>query len=209
MIKAIIFDLGRVIVGFNDQKPAEALTKYTKKYQSTIYYAMFRSKHYEEFVLGRITPAKFYSEVKKDLKLTCSFAKFKFIWNSMFSKRKNVEQMIRKLKQNKGKSKVNSNHYCLILLSDTNKLHFESILKNYPIIKEFDDVVVSYKQGCKKPSKKIFLIALKKAKELANAEPDECLYFDDLIENIDAAKELGINAVQYTRFHDLISAFKK
>ncbi|HIH42644.1 TPA: HAD hydrolase-like protein [Candidatus Woesearchaeota archaeon] len=209
MIKAIIFDLGRVIVDVNDTDAVKALIRYTKKDQASVHFALFYSKHYENFTLGRILPAEFYAAVKKDLKLTCSFAKFKFIWNNIFKHRPKVEQLIRKLKQKKDKLKVNSNHYSLILLSDTNKLHFEFILKNYPILKEFNDVVVSYKHNCKKPSKKIFLIALKKAKSLAGAGPDECLYLDDLIENIEDARQLGITAMQYTKFHDLVAAFKR
>lgn len=208
MIKAIIFDLGRVIVDVNDQDAARALMKYTKLAQATIHSTLFCSKHYENFTLGRISAAEFYAAVKKDLRLTCSFAKFKFIWNNIFARRENVEQLIRKLKRDK--SKVNrSNKPCLILLSDTNKLHFEFILKHYPILKEFDDVVVSYKHNCKKPSKKIFFIALKKAKELADAEPCECLYFDDLIENIEGARQLGIKAVQYTSYRSLAAALRK
>jgi len=189
MIKAIIFDLGRVIVDVNDTDAVKALIRYTKKDQASVHFALFYSKHYENFTLGRILPAEFYAAVKKH--------------------RPKVEQLIRKLKQKKDKLKVNSNHYSLILLSDTNKLHFEFILKNYPILKEFNDVVVSYKHNCKKPSKKIFLIALKKAKSLAGAGPDECLYLDDLIENIEDARQLGITAMQYTKFHDLVAAFKR
>ncbi len=194
MIKTIIFDLGRVIVDFNDKIPAKALMRYTKHSQATIHSTLFCSKHYESFTLGRITAAEFYATIKKELRLTCSFSKFKFIWNNIFARRENVEKLIKKLKKNK---------YKLLLLSDTDKLHFEFILKNYPIIKEFDDVVVSYKHNCKKPSKKIFFIALKKAKELANAEPAECLYFDDLVENIIGAKKLGISAVQYASYNEL------
>lgn len=200
MIKTIIFDLGRVIVDVNDTETAKALMKYTRKGQASIYLTIFCSKHYENFTLGRITPSEFYAAVKKEMKLTCRFAKFKFIWNNIFAKRQKVERLINRLKKSK---------YTLILLSDTNKLHFEFILKHYPIIKEFDDVVVSYKHNCMKPSKKIFLIALKRAKELAKAEPSECLYFDDIAKNIESAKELGINAVQFSSYKDLISAVKR
>ena len=69
MIKAIIFDLGRVIVDVNDTDAVKALIRYTKKDQASVHFALFYSKHYENFTLGRILPAEFYAAVKKDLKL--------------------------------------------------------------------------------------------------------------------------------------------
>ena len=86
-----------------------------------------------------------------------------------------------------------SRKYRLIILSDTNKLHFEFIRENYSILSHFYDFVLSHEVGSQKPSPEIFEAAIKKAKCL----PEECFYIDDNKTYTEKAREMGINAVQF------------
>lgn len=81
----------------------------------------------------------------------------------------------------------------MLILSDTNELHFEFIREKFPVLNYFDDFVLSYKIGFQKPSKEIFRVAVEKANCLA----EECIFTDDLQVNVEAAKKIGINAVQF------------
>ena len=50
--------------------------------------------------------------------------------------------------------------------------------------------------GCallRKPEKEIYEIAMQRA----NANPQECLFIDDLLENIQAAKQIGIEGIHF------------
>ncbi len=60
----------------------------------------------------------------------------------------------------------------------------------------FDAFVSSCEVGMRKPDPDIFLLAL----GIAQAKPEECLYFDDRIMLVEAAKKVGIHAFHHVSF---------
>ncbi len=195
MIKAIIFDLGNVVVKIDKagqfKKFAASSNKpipYIKKYFEN-------SSARKAFERGEIDPRHFYEGVSKDLNLKISFDNFKNAWCDIFSLNEDVERLIRKLKGN----------FKLVLLSNTDALHFGHIESKYKIVNAFDEQVLSYKVGCRKPNPMIFLNALKKA----NALPFNCLYIDDIPEFVYIARLMGMKALQYTNFEKLVCDLDK
>jgi putative hydrolase of the HAD superfamily len=64
----------------------------------------------------------------------------------------------------------------------------------------FADAVVSSAQvGVAKPDQRIYEIAA----ELAGAAPERCLFVDDRLENVEAARTLGMTGVHYRTVADL------
>ncbi len=84
-------------------------------------------------------------------------------------------------------------NYRLVLLSNTNAIHFEMIRANYPLLRHFDAFVLSYEVGAMKPSPVIY----RKAVEAAGCRPEECFFTDDIAEYIEGAGKVGIDAVQF------------
>jgi len=62
----------------------------------------------------------------------------------------------------------------------------------------FDAFVSSCEVGMRKPDPGIFLLAL----GIAQAKPEECIYFDDRIMLVEAAKKIGIHAYHHKGFED-------
>ncbi|TDC09130.1 HAD family hydrolase [Nonomuraea longispora] len=62
-----------------------------------------------------------------------------------------------------------------------------------------DDVVSSARLGVAKPDRRIYEVAA----ERAGAELRRCLFVDDRLQNVEAARALGMTAVHYRGFHDL------
>jgi putative hydrolase of the HAD superfamily len=62
----------------------------------------------------------------------------------------------------------------------------------------FDAFVSSCEVGMRKPDPEIFLLAL----GIAQAKPEECLYFDDRIMLVEAAKKVGIHAFHHVSFEN-------
>ena len=62
----------------------------------------------------------------------------------------------------------------------------------------FDAFVSSCEVGMRKPDPGIFLLAL----GIAQAEADECIYFDDRIMLVEAAKKVGIRAFHHKNFEN-------
>jgi HAD superfamily hydrolase (TIGR01509 family) len=67
-----------------------------------------------------------------------------------------------------------------------------------------DGTIYSYKVGLRKPDKEIYL----KACELAEVEPKESVFIDDLSENIYGAKKIGLNGIHYKSVTTLKSELK-
>jgi putative hydrolase of the HAD superfamily len=63
----------------------------------------------------------------------------------------------------------------------------------YPLLGHFDDFVLSYEVGALKPDAKIYQEAIQRSGCL----PGECFFTDDIAINVEAAREHGIDAVQF------------
>jgi putative hydrolase of the HAD superfamily len=58
----------------------------------------------------------------------------------------------------------------------------------------FDEVVLSFEVGCRKPDREIFDLAAQRA----GVRPAECLFVDDLTKNCDGATAAGWQAIHFT-----------
>ena len=84
--------------------------------------------------------------------------------------------------------------YRLVLVSNTNALHFEMLRRNYGhLLRHFHHLVLSYEVGAMKPRPEIFRAAV----ERAGCRPEECFYTDDIAAFVEGARSLGIDAVQF------------
>jgi len=59
----------------------------------------------------------------------------------------------------------------------------------------FDIFINSAEEGVKKPDPKIFLLAYKRLR----VKPEECLFMDDSLENIEGAQKLGIETIWWDK----------
>lgn len=64
----------------------------------------------------------------------------------------------------------------------------------YPFIEYFDGVIISAEVGLMKPDPKIYHLAL----ESAGVKPEEALFIDDFIENIEGARAVGLSTIHFT-----------
>jgi putative hydrolase of the HAD superfamily len=83
--------------------------------------------------------------------------------------------------------------YRLLVLSNTNAIHFAMVRQRYPILRHFDDLVLSYEVKALKPSPAIYREAIARAQ----CRPEECFYTDDIPAYVEGARREGIDAVQF------------
>ncbi len=82
------------------------------------------------------------------------------------------------------------------VLSNWDKESFSLLQqKHRKIFDIFDGIVISGEHFCAKPNKKIY----QKLIAQYSLNPDECIFFDDQVENCDVAKELGIATIHYEK----------
>jgi HAD superfamily hydrolase (TIGR01509 family) len=81
----------------------------------------------------------------------------------------------------------------LWIISNTNKLHFDFLRDRFPFFGFFKGFVLSHEVGAMKPDPRIFREALARA----GSKASESLFVDDQLVNVEAARELGIEAFQF------------
>lgn len=190
MTKTFIFDLGNVIVPFNHRKIVEKLQCVCEKASEEIFAETISSSFVQDYNLGKITSAEFFDSVNRGLKLKMNFADFSQAWNCTFDVEPIIsEQFVKKL----------SESYRLLVLSDTNELHFDFIRENFSILDYFDEFVLSHRVGAVKPSAEIFQAVIEKVECL----PNECIFIDDIEKNVEGARRYGMNALQFVSVEQL------
>jgi glucose-1-phosphatase len=196
MIKTFIFDLGNVIVRFDHSRIFKRIEQFCDLKSAEIQPIIFASTVVHDYDLGRISSPEFFEQATKLLSLRMTFIEFSDAWNSTFEAESILpDELIERLAEK----------YRLLILSDTNQLHFEFIKNNFPILRHFDDYVLSYETGSLKPQAEIYRTAVEKA----NCLPEECFFIDDREGNIFGARAVGINALLFDGSDTLVKDLKR
>ncbi len=184
MHKAMLFDLGRVLIHFDFQRGYQALEGLCPYTAAEIPRRLAETGLVERFETGLVEPREFVEQMSQVLELRVDYARFCEIWSCIFTHELLPESMLEGL----------ARRYRLVLLSNTNALHFEMIRGMYGhLLRHFDELVLSYEVRAMKPRPEIFRAAVKSARCL----PEECFYTDDIAAYIEGARSLGIDAVQF------------
>ncbi len=188
MPKALIFDLGNVILAFDFTRSYKALSKvchYPPEQMPDRLRPTGLVHRYESGVVGSDV---FFRELVEILELDgLTFESFRDIWFSIFDSETLCpdhffEQLARQ--------------YRLILLSNTNEMHFEMIRERFPLLRHFHHLVLSYEVGAMKPDPRIYQEAIR----LAGCLPEECFYTDDVQEYVNGGLKAGMDAVQFQSY---------
>ncbi|KAF9906269.1 hypothetical protein EC991_000832 [Linnemannia zychae] len=199
-LKALIFDLGNVLLRLNQSATAEGF-----KSLGATNFPTLAQHHTSQTIVdvetGKITPQEFRSTVRSSIGLPESVTddQFDVAWNAMLLDfPKGRLELMNTLRKDYG--------YKVFLLSNTNAIHIEYIdrvcLKDYKeasLDPFFDKVYYSHGIGYRKPSKEAFEHILKDQ----GLQAGECLFLDDMPENVEAAKACGLQAAQVDAETDL------
>ena len=186
MIKAIIFDLGNVLIDFDHMIAARRISHFCKKSPQEIFSLFFESEVTLLFEQGKISPDDFFLRVKDMLALSINYQTFVPIWNEIFfqsAKNRAVFNI----------ANILSGGYKVVVLSNINILHFEYVKKHFPIFGIFSRVFASCEMGLIKPDPAIY----RKVLDDLDLAPGESFYTDDRKELVASARKLGIKAAVF------------
>lgn len=186
-IKAIFFDLGRVLIDFDHRRAARKIARSSSLSEEEIYSLFFDSDISGLFEEGRIHPTDFFLKVKELLHARLDFEEFVFAWNDIFfisEKNRQVYELAKTLQK----------RYRLILLTNINVLHYEYIKQRFCLFGPFQEVIASFREKVRKPHPLIYQRAL----EASGAKPEEVFYTDDRPELVEGAREQGIRGFVFT-----------
>lgn len=191
-IKAIIFDYGGVLskeVSFRPFSKAYAL-KFgvnPKEFHKII------KDNWIPALVDKISSKLFWQNLSDFLKTDNKTLRKDCM--GFFGVRPEVLELIKKLKKN----------YKLGLLSNQIEDWLEEVIKEKKLNKVFDEIVTSYKSKIAKPDISIFKEIIKKL----DTKATECIYIDDIEENISKAKELGMRPILFKNYKQLKEELKK
>lgn len=191
-IKAILFDLGNVIIRFDATLFEKALEPFGKIEEGKIVDYLMESYNVNRYMEGRLTASQFYARTRRKFGLKIKFGEFFRIWNSIFFPYPEMEQIVKRLKKRYPEIR-------LVLISNTNEEHYEFLKKDYDILSLMDECVVSHEVGKCKPHPAIFREALK----LAGTLPKNTFYTDDREDLIEAARVMGLKAYKFVGHEEL------
>jgi putative hydrolase of the HAD superfamily len=184
VIKSVIFDLGKVIVPFDFKRGYRAMSELCGCAPEEIPKRIGATDLVTRFECGQLAPEQFVAELCGILDLELGYDRFCEIWSSIFLPDPLIpESLLEGVRR----------RHRLILLSNTNAIHFQMVRENYPLLRHFHDFVLSYQVGAMKPSARIYQEAIARA----GCEPAECFFTDDIPEYVTAAQEAGIDAVRF------------
>lgn len=185
MYRTLIFDLGKVLVHFDFALGYQAFARYSP-YGAEDLRARTRahaSGMIRDFETGLIEPADFHRRMSELLELRADYQQFCESWSSIFTEELLPESLFEAL----------SKRYRLLLLSNTNVLHFGLVQRKYPALRHFDHLILSHEVKSMKPDAGIYRAAI----EQAHCAPEECFYTDDIEENIVAGRAFGWDAERF------------
>ena len=184
VIKAVILDLGKVLIPFDFARGYRALEKHCGYPAAEIPKRIASTDLVPRFETGLVEPKDFVTQLSRILDLNISYEQFCEVWGSIFLPDPLVpETLLAGIRE----------RYRLLCLSNTNAIHFAMVRRSYPLLRHFDDLVLSFEVKAMKPSPAIYREAVARA----GCRPEECFFTDDVPAYVEGARREGIDAVQF------------
>ena len=190
--KAILFDLGNVVVNFNHWIAVKRISEFAKKSPRDIYQLFFDSNLTSLYEEGKLSSIDFFSRVKDMLNLSIDYKKFVPIWNEIFFLTPDNLQIHKLALELRDKYKV-------FLISNINELHFNYIKERFKVLDGFEGFILSYQVKARKPDPKIYRAAI----EYSCANPEQIVYIDDREDLVEAGRKIGLNSFSFKGIQEL------
>ncbi len=204
--KAIIFDLGNVLLPIDLSLTYEAFSTYSSLSSSEIASAIMEHQLWVPYEAGKQNDAEFRGFLRERLDLTISDADFDNSFSALLLDfHTGVYEWIASLKS----------QFHLVLLSNTSSIHAERFTKvalgpeGQNLFSLFDQVYYSFEMGLVKPDTAIYQQVLNEQ----GFVPEEVLFFDDNVANINSARSFGIQSYlvdpsrNYSQIQEILESY--
>jgi len=178
-IRAVIFDIGRVLIRVDLSRAVEGLSQAIPLSPEELWKALQNDPRWMDWQEGRISPRDWHLHISKRLGGSLSFEEFTAAWNSALDPEPiQTDEFLGGL----------AKKYKMAVLSNTDPIHMANEEARYAFFRHFPVRIYSYRVGASKPNPLIYREALRGCKVSAH----EAVFIDDVPAYVDAAKQLGM-----------------
>ena len=182
-MKYFLFDIGNVLVDFEFVKQLEGIAAGTGRSVEPL---SDRDREMQDAVeRGRITDAEFVAYLNEAKGLSWGVGDLVNIWRGTYT----TNKFGRSLFDDAVKAGIP-----IYLLSNLAQHHTDALEGNWPgFFDHVDGRFFSYEMEARKPEPTIYRQTL----ERLGVDGEQCFFIDDMAENVEAAREIGIQAHQF------------
>jgi len=178
MIKAVAFDLGKVLVEFDyaiagRKIAARATMAATELGQFLIHVPLII-----RYETGQLSSREFFEEVRAASGFLGDLEEFASLFADIFTP---IEEMVRL------QAELRARGLRTYIFSNTNELAIRFIRRNFPFFQNFDGYILSYEHGSMKPDAHLYEVV----EARSGCRGPEILYLDDRPENVAAGAARG------------------
>jgi HAD superfamily hydrolase (TIGR01509 family) len=192
-IQAIVTDLGQVLLRFDQERCWQKILATCAHPEAR---KQFRQVYERARIgCGQTEPETFFQDAAAAMGMRMTYPEFRVAWSDMFWEDAEVIELI---------AGAPVRHR--IVLSNTNAIHWDWVRSQYGhVLSRFDHSLASHECGVEKPDAEIYQIAMSHTGLPAAAH----LFIDDLVENVEGARAVGMEGVVHTDAASLREEFRR
>jgi putative hydrolase of the HAD superfamily len=194
-IRAVFFDLGGVLVRTEYEAPRQHLAERLGVEYDDLVRLVFESETSRMASVGKVSAQEHFAAVARKLKRDASEAQA--IHDEFFAgdvTDRELVDFIRSLRPRR-KTGLISNAWG----------DLRGYMETQGIADAFDHLIISAEVGVAKPKPEIYHLALKQLE----VSPNEAVFVDDFIENVEGARAVGMSAIHFKDAGETIAQLKK
>jgi glucose-1-phosphatase len=188
---ALLFDLGRVVIDIDFDRALACWAGHAGCEPAHLVGRFARDEIYQRHETGSIDDAEFFASLRRSLGIDLSDAQFLEGWNAIFAgEMPGIGSLLMRA----------GTRVPLYAFSNTNNAHVEHFSQAYAeVLGHFREIFLSSAIGLRKPD----AAAYDHVVQAIGVPAERIVFFDDLAENIDGARERGLTAVHVTSPDDV------
>lgn len=183
-MKAIIFDLGGVLVNYDGYDTFTAVSEMAGISMEEMY--RFYQQHDHAFGTGQLNGPNYYQKLDEAYGLSADYETFVAAFCRNQQRNETALAFARSLQAQP--------HVRVGIISNTNEVHAGWLRANLPELQAFSSVILSNEVGLLKPDPAIFKQALAQLGIL----PGQALFVDDAAENVRGGTAVGLAGIHHT-----------
>jgi len=195
MIKALIFDVGGVLLRTEDLSPRQ---KWAKRYGMDVWdftNAVFDSDEASRATVGLATEGEAWLAAQQ--RFNIARAEMEQFRKDFFAGDRWDESLLDWIA-------IRRSRYRTAILSNA-WIGARKFFGDHPtVMTAFEHLIISAEEGIRKPQAEIY----QRAVQLLGVLPREAVFVDDVLENVEAAKQVGLEAIQFKPGSDVRRVLK-